>query len=184
MCCWAFYSTANSTLATDQLRSLPSCMELEKFCKAAPEALGCSLFSSIHNASPHQSDLRTCPWWCHLAPLWRLCCKVLQQCTDSTWPGNSTLFSLLHVKSLAYPIFWAAMPCSRTLKRRASRSTTGCRKEERSCGPPPAFPGPHCWVWAKSEGCKITADNFGISGYWWHIGKHTVATVVSKILLE
>lgn len=44
---------------------------------------------------------------------------------------------------------WAAVPCSSTLKRRSSRSTTGCRKEERACSPPPAFPGPHCWDRAK-----------------------------------
>lgn len=132
-CHRAFHSTANSTLATDQLRSLSSCVGLEKFCKAAHEGLSHSFFSSVHNASPHQSGLRTCPCWCHSAPQWRLPCKVLQQCTDSTWPGNSTPFFLLCVKSkraLLTPILWAAMPCSSTLKRRASRSTTGCRKED------------------------------------------------------
>lgn len=151
-CHWAFHSTANSTLATDQL-SLPRCMGLEKFCKAAHEDLSCSFFFLLCLV-PLPPGLRTCPWWCHLAPRWRLCHEVLQQCADNTWPvPHRFLFCMCRV--LLTPTFQAAMSSSSTLKRRASRSTIGCRKEEGACSPPPALPGPHCWERAERAGKAI-----------------------------
>lgn len=181
-----FNSTANSTLATDQLRSLPSYMGLEKFCKAAHEGLSCSFFSSMPNASPHQSGLRTCPWWCHSAQRWRLCVECFSN--TLTAPGRAMPHHFLFCmrKALLTPTLWAAMPCSSTSKRRASRSTTGCRKEERACSPSPAFPGPHCWDRAKGavKAMKLQL----IFCYQWmlgHLDKYTVDTIgTNKILLE
>lgn len=76
-CHQAFHRTESSTLTTDQLRSLPSCMGLEKFCKAVHEGLCCFFFSPALNVSCHQSGLMTCLWWCHSSPQWRLHCAVL-----------------------------------------------------------------------------------------------------------
>lgn len=69
-----------------------------------------------------------------------------------TAPGQChTVFSFACVVLLTATL-QAAMSSSSTLKRRASRSTIGCRKEERACSPPPAFPGLHCWERAERAG--------------------------------
>lgn len=69
-----------------------------------------------------------------------------------TAPGQAMPHHFLFCtcRALLTSTLGAAMTCSRTWKRRASRNTTGCRKEERACSPPPAFPGPHWWDRAKT----------------------------------
>ena len=78
------------------------------------------------------------------------------------------------------------MPCFSTLMRRKSRSTTGCRKEERACSLLPDFPAPHFWDRARRAAKAmrlqliiLVSDGAG------DLGKYTDDTTGDdKVLLE
>lgn len=64
------------------------------------------------------------------------------------WAFQSTANSMVatnQLRSFAYTMLRAVMPCFSTLMMRRSRSTTSCRKEEGACSLLPDFPAPHCW---------------------------------------